>query len=124
MSAKGKSPNRAETSCVVVQSDDSAAGSDDGSVSVLNTRKRALPQPITSQVHPAIAAKMKEIRAKGKQPAKKLKKTETTPDTGVLIPSLALDFPDSDEKMMDQPILIGSAFGECGGTFFNLLYIL
>ena len=122
MNAKGKSPSRAETSCVIVESDDSA-GSDTGSRAVPNSRKRAPPPPITSQVHPSIAAKMRDIKGKGKHAAKKMK-TDTTADSGVLVPSMALDFPDSDEKMMDQPILIGLDSGECGGTILIYYYVL
>ena len=124
MSAKGKSSIRAEPGSVNVDGDIESDASGSESVTVLNTKKRPLPTTTITHVHPTTAAKMREIRGKGKPPAKKLMKTETRQDTGILVPSLALDFPDSDEKMMDQPILIGSAFGECGGTFFNLLYIL
>jgi len=121
MSSKSKSPSRAETTCVLVASDDSAAESDTGSVP--NSRKGPLPTPITSQVHPSMAAKIRDVKGKGKQPSKKLK-TDTTPDSGVLVPSLALDFPVADEKMMDQPILIGLDSGECGRTILILYYIL
>ena len=122
MSGKGKSPIRAEPGSVDVESDIESNCSATESVTVINTKKRPLPTTTITQVLPSTAVKMRETRTKGKPPAKKLKKSETTPDTGVLVPSLALDFPDSDEKMMDRPILIGSAFGECGGTFFNLFY--
>ena len=124
MSAKGKSSIRAEPGSVNVDDDIESDASGCESVTVLNTKKRPLPTNTITQVHPTTAAKMREIRGKGKPPAKKLMKTETRQDTGILVPSLALDFPDSEEKMMDQPILIGSDIGECGGAFSNLFYYI
>ena len=115
MSAKGKSLIRAEPGSVNVDGDIESDASGCESMTALNTKKRPLPTN---------AAKMRESRAKGKPPAKKLMKTDTTTEPGVLFPSLALDFPDSEEKMMDQPILIGSDIGECGGTFSNLFYYI
>ena len=123
MSGKGKSPIRAEPGSATVDSDIESNASESESVTVLNTKKRPLPTTTISQVHP-IVTKLREIRGKGKPPAKKLKKTETTTEPGVLYPSLALDFPDSEEKMMDKPILIGSDNGECGRTFFNIFYYI
>ena len=124
MSAKGKSSIRAEPGSVNVDGDIESDASGCESVTVLNTKKRPLPTTTITQVIPTTAAKMRESRAKGKPPAKKLMKTDTTTEPGVLFPSLALDFPDSEEKMMDQPILIGSDIGECGGTFSNLFYYI
>ena len=107
MSGKGKSVIRAVPGSDTVDSDIESNASESESVTVLNTKKRPLP---------TTAAKTRDIRGKGKK-----LKTEVNTETGVLFPSLVLDFPSEDVRM-DHSILIGSAIGECGGTFLILLF--
>lgn len=125
MSTKSKSPSRAAGASNA--DSDIESISDGGSVPNSQQRKRMGSEIFSSQVHPAVAAKLKEAKAakaakdakvakeaKGKQPAKKRKVDEPVNPSGLMVPLVTLDAPDSDDKFMDSPVLIGSDDGECG----------
>ena len=137
MSTKSKSSSIAAAPALPDDSDIESGLSDAGSVPNSQPRKRAPSEIFASQVHPAVAAKLKEAKAvkaakdakaakeaKGKQPAKKRKVVEPANASGLMVPLVTLDAPDSDDKYMDGPVLIGSDGGECGLNRFEYLFNL
>ena len=131
--------------------DESNAESDSGSIAEIITEKQpakkrtatevmvpptqakassATPIPKHQKTKQSASVAVPAVSAKGKQPAKRRKVADTsqpttsTSDSGVLIPALTLDPPDSEIKRMDQPYLVGSAFSEyIFGLISIFLYI-